>query len=291
MISPEELVLTKQRLPGWLKVERPGNSKYLETKSILRSLSLHTVCEEARCPNIGDCFGHKTATFMLLGDTCTRGCKYCAVSKGRPNPVDEREPEHLAEAVYKLGLEHVVLTSVDRDDLKDGGAEHFALTVKAIKRLLPNISVEVLIPDFRGSRESLKKVLDSPINILNHNIETVPRLYPEVRGGGRYDWAQSILRWSKEDCPSVPTKTGLMLGLGEERHEVLNLFGDLRGVDCDILTLGQYLQPTSDHNKVKRYLHPAEFQELKSEAERMGFKHVESGPLVRSSYHAWEYAL
>ncbi len=289
MIAEEQLP-GRTRLPGWLKVERPGNPAYLETKSILRSLNLHTVCEEAKCPNIGDCFGHKTATFMLLGDTCTRGCKYCAVSKGRPDTVDEHEPEHLAEAVFKLGLKHVVLTSVDRDDLADGGAAHFAKTVKAIKRILPQTTVEVLIPDFRGKRENLMSILESPIDILNHNTETVPRLYAEVRGGGRYEWALSILKWSKEIRPQLPTKTGLMLGLGENHAELLTVFQDLRYVNCDILTLGQYLQPSSEHKVVSRYIHPQEFDELKTTALRLGFRHVESGPLVRSSYHAWEYA-
>ncbi len=287
----EEQISSRKRLPGWLKVERPGNQAYLETKSILRSLNLHTVCEEAKCPNIGDCFGHRTAAFMLLGDTCTRGCKYCAVSKGRPNAVDENEPEHLAEAVFKLGLRHVVLTSVDRDDLADGGAAHFAKTVKAIKCLLPQTSVEVLIPDFRGKIESLKSILESPIDILNHNTETVPRLYSEVRGGGRYEWTLSILKWSKEIRPELPTKTGLMLGLGEKPDELLAVFQDLRYVNCDILTLGQYLQPSSEQKVVSRYIHPQKFDELKAAALQLGFRHVESGPLVRSSYHAWEYAL
>ncbi|MBI4430469.1 MAG: lipoyl synthase [Candidatus Omnitrophica bacterium] len=291
MTTQAESLRVRRRLPEWLKVKRPGNSAYLETKSMLRALNLHTVCEEARCPNIGDCFGHRTATFMLMGEICTRGCKYCAVSKGRPRAIDSDEPEHLAEAVSKLGLKHVVLTSVDRDDLADGGAEHFANTAKAIKRTVPQVRIEALIPDFRGNRENLRAVLESPVDILNHNTETVPRLYPEVRGGGRYEWTLNILRWSKELRPELPTKSGLMLGLGEDRTELLLVFRDLRLAGCDVLTLGQYLQPTPKHREVSRILTPAEFDELKFLALEMGFAHAESGPLVRSSYHAWEYAI
>lgn len=289
-MSIVQAVRSNMRLPEWLRVERPGSSSYFETLKILRNLNLHTVCEEARCPNIGDCFGHMTATFMILGDTCTRGCRYCAVSKGKPKPVDQDEPEHLAEAVAKLGLAHIVLTSVDRDDLADGGAGHFARTVFAIKHRLPHTTVEVLIPDFRGKTELLDSILASPIDILNHNTETVPRLYAEVRGGGRYEWSMNILRWAKEKNGSLRTKSGLMLGLGERYDELLDVFRDLREGGCDILTLGQYLQPSSHHRPVSRYVTPPEFDDLKRTAYAMGFLHVEAGPLVRSSYHAWEYA-
>ena len=276
-------------LPSWVRVIRPGNTAFMETGRVLRGLKLHSVCEEARCPNIGECFGHGTATFMLMGDLCTRGCRYCAVGKGRPQPLDPDEPKHLADAVGRLGLKHVVLTSVDRDDLEDGGAGHFAKTVWAVKQRFPKTTVEVLIPDFRGQPRALDRLLDSPVDVLNHNTETVPRLYPDVRGGGRYTWALAVLRRSKDVRPSLPTKSGLMLGLGETRDELFDVLRDLRDVDCNILTLGQYLRPSWAHRAVTRFVTPGEFSELKDEAMRMGFRHVESGPLVRSSYHAWEH--
>jgi len=287
----QETLVRRAPLPFWLKAQRPGSGAFFETKRMLHGFGLHTVCEEARCPNIGECFSHHTATFMLMGDVCTRGCRYCAVGKGRPLPLDTDEPERLGEAVEKLGLQHVVLTSVDRDDLPDGGAGHFARSVEAIKRRLPKVRVEVLIPDFRGRRASLDRVLASPIDILNHNTETVPRLYRRMRGGGRYEWTMDLLRWAKVSRPALATKSGLMLGLGEERDELIGVFGDLRAVGCDVLTLGQYLRPTRDHAPVSRFVPPTEFDELKGLALDIGFRYVEAGPLVRSSYRAWEHVV
>jgi len=250
---------------------------------------LHTVCEEAHCPNLAECWGHRTATFMLLGDVCTRNCGYCAVAHGRPAAVDADEPERVAAAVQRLGLRHVVVTSVDRDDLPDGGAGHFAATASAIKRCDAKCTVEVLTPDFKGDLGALATVVDAPIDIFNHNTETVPRLYKTARPGGRYERTLELLAAAKRRRPSVLTKTGLMLGLGEERAELSRVFVDLARAGCDILTLGQYLQPTRDHLPVHRYVGPEEFDDLLREARAHGFRHVESGPLVRSSYHAWEH--
>lgn len=278
-----------RRHPEWIKVRAPGGAGYAATKQVVQALALHTVCEEAHCPNLAECWGHRTATFMLMGDVCTRNCGYCAVAHGRPAALDPHEPERVAEGVERLGLRHVVVTSVDRDDLADGGAGHFAATARAIKRRRPECRVEVLTPDFKGNPEALAAVVDAPIDVFNHNAETVPRLYKVARPGGRYDRCLSLLAAAKVRRPQLLTKTGLMLGLGEAIEEVHAVLADLRAVDCDILTLGQYLQPTRRHLPVARYLTPAEFGELGAHARALGFRHVESGPLVRSSYHAWQH--
>jgi lipoic acid synthetase len=285
--------MADRKHPEWIKVRAPTSPEYFRTKSILGELKLHTVCQEACCPNIGECFSHRTATFMLMGDVCTRNCPYCAVAHGKVRPLDPDEPRRIAEAVAKLGLAHVVVTSVDRDDLPDGGALHFAATARAIKELPEPARVEVLVPDFRGSFESVDTVVRSPVDIYNHNIETVPSLYRSVRPGGRYDRSLDVLRHSRETAQALGkqmfTKAGVMLGLGETQAELLDVMRDLREVGCDILTLGQYLRPSAEHIPVARYVTPAEFAELKTAGLSMGFHHVESGPLVRSSYHAWEH--
>lgn len=278
-----------RRHPEWIKVRAPGGEGYASTKQVVQSLDLHTVCEEAHCPNLAECWGHRTATFMLLGDVCTRNCGYCAVAHGRPVAVDPQEPERVAAGVERLGLRHVVVTSVDRDDLPDGGAGHFAATARAIKRRQPECTVEVLTPDFKGNPAALAAVVGSPIDVFNHNTETVPRLYKLARPGGRYERCLAMLEAAKQQRPSLLTKTGLMLGLGEEIDEVRAVLADLRAVGCDILTLGQYLQPTRRHLPIARYLTPADFDALGADARALGFRHVESGPLVRSSYHAWQH--
>jgi lipoyl synthase len=276
--------------PDWLKVKAPGSPSYLRLKSIMRELNLHTVCEEARCPNIGECWNHGTATFMILGEVCTRACSYCAVSHGRPAPVDTAEPVRVAHAIQQLDLNYVVITSVDRDDLKDGGARIFADTITETRKRLPGCRIEVLIPDFKGEEAPLRTVLEARPDVLNHNTETVPRLYRMARSGGRYARTLELLNRSRTIAPDIPTKSGLMVGLGEEREELLATFRDLRDVGCQILTIGQYLRPTEGHSPMVRYYTPAEFADLKREALEMGFVHVESGPLVRSSYHAQETA-
>ncbi len=277
--------------PDWLKVKAPGSPSYLKLKAIMRDLNLHTVCEEARCPNIGECWDHGTATFMILGDVCTRACSYCAVAHGRPAAVDNEEPERVAHAIQQLGLNYVVITSVDRDDLKDGGASIFAgVITETRKRLGNSCRIEVLIPDFKGEEAPLRTVLEARPDVLNHNTETVPRLYRMARSGGRYSRTLELLGRSRTMAPDIPTKTGLMVGLGEEREELLTVFKDLRDVGCQILTVGQYLRPTQEHAPMTRYYTPDEFRELKQIALGMGFVHVESGPLVRSSYHAHETA-
>jgi lipoic acid synthetase len=278
-----------RRHPEWIKVKAPGSPNYLRLKRILREKNLHTVCEEAHCPNIGECWGNKTATFLILGDTCTRGCRFCAIDKGKPSALDPEEPRNVALVVKDLGLDHIVVTSVNRDDLPDGGSSHFAKTVFWIKRLSPGIRVELLIPDFDGNLAAVKTVVDSGIEILNHNIETVPRLYGKVRPGHSYECSLNILKTAKEIRPDVLTKSGLMLGVGESYEEVVRTLQDLRRNEVDIVTLGQYLQPSNRQLKVERYVTPAEFTEFKIAAERLGFRHVESGPLVRSSYHAWSH--
>jgi lipoic acid synthetase len=278
-----------RRHPDWIKVKAPGNPTYLRLKKLMREKNLHTVCEEARCPNIGECWGNKTATFLILGDTCTRGCRFCAIDKGKPLALDPIEPRNVALTVKELGLDHIVVTSVNRDDLPDGGASHFAKTVYWIKQLNPTTRVELLIPDFEGNMDSLKTVVTSGIEILNHNIETVPRLYGKVRPGHTYDCSVRILKSAKQMQPGVLTKTGMMLGVGETKDEVLGVLQDLKANSVDIVTLGQYLQPSPKLMKVERYLHPDEFKDLKAEADKLGFRHVESGPLVRSSYHAWSH--
>jgi lipoic acid synthetase len=283
-------VAPREPKPEWLKVRAPGSPSYLRLKGLMRELKLHTVCEEARCPNIGECWTHGTATFMILGDVCTRACGYCAVGHGRPDAVDEAEPARVAEAVHALELAHVVVTSVDRDDVADGGARIFADTIREIRKRMPSISIEVLIPDFQGQEAALHTVLDAGPDILNHNTETVPRLYRLARSGGRYSRTLELLDRSRTYTPKVATKSGLMLGLGEEWDEVVETLADLRRAGCAILTLGQYLRPSATHLPMTRYYHPDEFRQLKEIALDMGFAHVESGPLVRSSYHAHEQA-
>ena len=276
--------------PEWLKVRAPGSPSYLRLKGLMRELNLHTVCEEARCPNIGECWNHGTATFMILGDVCTRACSYCAVAHGRPAAADLAEPARVASAIRTLDLSYVVITSVDRDDLPDGGAAIFAETVTRTRSLVPSCRIEVLIPDFQGDEQALRTVLDARPDVLNHNTETVPRLYRMARSGGRYTRTLELLNRSRQFAPTVPTKTGVMVGLGETRDELQSTFEDLRRVDCQILTIGQYLRPTEAHAPMARYYHPDEFRELKAAALDLGFVHVESGPLVRSSYHAHETA-
>jgi lipoic acid synthetase len=285
--------MADRRHPDWIKVRAPSSPEYLRTRALLTELKLHSVCQEACCPNIGECFSHRTATFMLMGDVCTRNCPYCAVIHGRARPLDPDEPRRIAEAVTRLGLQHVVVTSVDRDDLPDGGAAHFAATASAIKAACPATRVEVLVPDFKGFHASVETVVKSPVDIYNHNIETVPRLYRQCRPGGRYELSLDVLAHAKkvarEARRDLLTKAGMMLGLGEERDDLMRTLADLRSVECDILTLGQYLQPSRDHLPVVRYVTPDEFAEIKTAALALGFRHVESGPLVRSSYHAWEH--
>jgi lipoic acid synthetase len=278
-----------RRHPPWLKVRAPGGAGYVETLGIVKSLGLHTVCEEARCPNLGECWGHKTATFMLLGDTCTRNCSFCAVSHGKPLTVDPHEPSRVGEAVAKLGLRHVVVTSVNRDDLSDGGGSHFAATVRAVAEAAPWCRVEVLVPDFQGNLDAVATVVAAPVAIFNHNVETVPRLYRRVRPGARYERSLAVLEAARDPAGVRLTKAGLMLGLGEEAAELRKVFADLRAVGCDILTLGQYLRPSADQLPIERYVTPEEFAALGDEARGYGFRHVESGPLVRSSYHAWTH--
>lgn len=278
-----------RRHPPWLKVRVPGGAGYAETLATVRRLELHTVCEEAHCPNIAECWAHRTATFMLLGDTCTRNCGFCAVAHGRPLAVDPAEPLRVASAVASLGLRHVVVTSVNRDDLADGGAGHFASTARAIKANLPHCRVEVLVPDFQGNLDAVATVMASPIDVFNHNVETVPRLYARVRPGAKYLRSLAVLAAAAEGQTRVPTKAGLMLGLGEEHGELRNVFRDLRDAGCRILTLGQYLRPSTSHLPVERYVPPEEFDGLRADALRLGFDHVEAGPLVRSSYHAWSH--
>jgi len=283
-------VPAREPKPAWLKVRAPGSPNYLRLKSLMKESRLNTVCEEARCPNIGECWHHGTATFMILGDVCTRACGYCAVPHGMPSDVDAAEPERLADAVRTLGLRYVVITSVDRDDLADGGAWIFAETIRRVRVAAPDCRVEVLIPDFQGIESSLRSVLDAGPDVLNHNTETVPRLYRLARPGGRYPRTLELLDRARTIAPGIPTKTGLILGLGEEWDEIVETLGDLRKVGVEILTIGQYLRPTESHLKMVRYYHPDEFAELKRIALDLGFGHVESGPLVRSSYHAHEQA-
>jgi lipoic acid synthetase len=275
--------------PEWLRVKFFNGPKYQDLKRLMRTLELNTVCESARCPNMGECWEHGTATFMILGNICTRACGFCAVPSGKPaGPPDEQEPERVAEAAARMALRYAVVTSVNRDDQPDGGAGIFARTIHEIRRRLPACKVEVLIPDFRGDWKALETVIAARPDVLNHNTETVPRLYHEVRKGAVYARSLELLRRAKSLAPHMPTKTGLMLGLGEEREEVLAAMQDLASQGTDILTLGQYMQPTREHLSVVRYVHPDEFAEYKKLGEEMGFAHVESGPLVRSSYHAFE---
>ncbi len=272
--------------PAWLKVRAPGGPNYMRLKGLMREWNLHSVCEEAHCPNIGECWEDSTATFMILGDTCTRNCGYCAVSHGKPVWEDREEPERVGRAVGELGLEHVVITSVNRDDLADGGAGVFAATVRAIRRSATGCRVELLIPDFQGKAEALQTVIEAAPDVLNHNTETVPRLYKLARHGGRYQRTLELFRRAHRAAPRLLTKSGIILGLGEERTELLETMRDLRAADVNILTLGQYLRPSPQHLPVVRYYTPEEFVELGAAGRAMGFAHVESGPLVRSSYHA-----
>ncbi|HKF66406.1 MAG TPA: lipoyl synthase, partial [Vicinamibacterales bacterium] len=279
---------TRPPKPDWLKVRAPGSPNYTRLKGLMRELGLHTVCEEAQCPNIGECWHHGTATFMILGEVCTRACAYCAVSHGRPAPADPDEASRVGRAIETLGLTYVVITSVDRDDLADGGAAIFAETIRETRTRRPDCRIEVLIPDFQGKEEPLQTVLDARPDVLNHNVETVPRLYRMARSGGRYSRTLELLDRSRRYAPEIPTKTGLMVGLGEEHDELVATFKDLRHAGCQILTIGQYLRPSAEHAPMTRYYHPDEFRELKRIALDLGFVHVESGPLVRSSYHAHE---
>jgi lipoic acid synthetase len=286
----KDTVLNREPKPDWLKVRAPGSDNYLRIRGLMRELKLHTVCEEAHCPNIGECWHHGTATFMIMGDVCTRACGYCNVRHGAPAALDPHEADNLAKAVATMALDYVVVTSVDRDDLPDFGAGAFAATVRAIKARRPECRVEVLIPDFQGRETPLRAVLDARPDVLNHNTETVPRLYRQARPGGKYDRALELLQRARTWAPDIPTKTGLMVGLGETFDEIVDVLRDLRQVDCQILTVGQYLRPSLAHLPMSRYYTPDEFREIKRIALDLGFGHVESGPLVRSSYHAHEQA-
>jgi lipoic acid synthetase len=272
--------------PQWLRAPAPSGDNYRELKELIRRLRLHTVCESAACPNVGECWNHRTATFMILGNVCTRRCGFCAVEKGAPLPVDYDEPQRVAEAVRAMGLKFAVITSVNRDDREDGGAELFALVIRAIRHRIPGCGVEVLVPDFQGSRPAVETVMEAAPDVFNHNTETVPRLYRQVRLGARYERSLEVLAYAKQVAPETPAKSGLMLGLGETMAEVLAVMRDLRAHGVDILTLGQYLRPSPRHLAVIRFVEPQEFADLRTAGYEMGFAHVESGPLVRSSYHA-----
>ena len=275
-----------QQRPKWLRAPAPVGANYRELKQLITDLKLHTVCESAACPNVGECWNRRTATFMILGNVCTRRCGFCAVQKGGPLPVDMDEPRRVAEAVAIMGLRYAVVTSVNRDDRKDGGALLFAMTIEAIRQRVPGCKVEVLVPDFQGSRDAMKMVMDARPDVLNHNTETVPRLYRQVRLGARYERSLEMLRYAKELLPATPVKSGLMLGLGELQEEVLQVMRDLRAHSVDILTLGQYLRPSPKHLPIVRYIAPEEFDAYRDAGRTIGFAHVEAGPLVRSSYHA-----
>jgi lipoic acid synthetase len=276
--------------PAWLKAKAPVGENYHSLKKLARSLNLHTVCESAQCPNIGECWEHKTATFMMLGNLCTRRCGFCAVPKGRPEAIDFDEPRRVAEAIATLGLKHAVVTSVNRDDDVVGGARAFAMLIEEVRKQAPGCQIEVLVPDFQGREDAIRLVVEAHPEVLNHNTETVPRLYRAVRSGSRYERSLQLLETAKRLDPAIITKSGVMAGLGEEMDELLAVFRDLASVGVDILTVGQYLRPSKDHLPMARYYTPDEFAEMKYEAMKMGFRHVESGPLVRSSYHAHEQA-
>ncbi|HEU5015009.1 MAG TPA: lipoyl synthase [Roseiflexaceae bacterium] len=280
----------RSRRPEWLRVRVPSGENYQDVVGLVREKRLHTVCEEARCPNIGECWNHRTATFLLLGEVCTRGCRYCAIAKGKPQPLDENEPERIAEAIEHLQLKHAVLTAVNRDDQPDGGAHIFAESIRKIRERLPECKVEVLIPDFEGNWDALKMVMDAHPDVLNHNIETVPRLFRRFRPKAGYQQSLNLLAHAREmGGKGVVTKSGIMVGAGETNDEVLAVMDDLRAADVDVITIGQYLAPTVTHWPIDRYVTPAEFAMFKEEGVRRGFRHVESGPLVRSSYHAHEH--
>ena len=279
------------RKPDWIRAKAPSGPGVTRIKRIMRERKLHSVCEEAACPNLGECFSHGTATFMIMGDICTRRCPFCDVAHGKPRALDPQEPRHLAEAIHGMGLRYVVITSVDRDDLRDGGAGHFAACVAAVRGPSPEIRIETLVPDFRGRGElAIERLGDAPPDVLNHNLETVPRLYRKARPGADYSWSLELLARFKAAHPAVPTKSGLMLGLGENLDEVEGVMRDLRAHGCDMLTLGQYLQPSRDHLPVQRFVTPAEFEQLGALGKGLGFSNVASGPMVRSSYHADQQA-
>lgn len=283
-VNPASEVLRK---PEWIRIRLTNTARVAELKSRIKDNNLHTVCEEASCPNLNECYGHGTATFMILGDLCTRRCPFCDVAHGRPNPPDQDEPLKLAETIRAMQLKYVVITSVDRDDLKDGGAGHFQACIEQVRRLNPDIRIEVLVPDFRGRMDrALDALKPSLPDVFNHNLETVPRLYKQARPGSDYQWSLNLIKQFKNQHPDIPGKSGIMLGLGETLDEVIQVMQDLRDHDCDMLTLGQYLQPSKHHLPVRRYVTPGEFDQLKHDAEAMGFVSVASGPLVRSSYHA-----
>ena len=283
-VNPASEVLRK---PEWIRIRLTNTARVAELKSRIKDNNLHTVCEEASCPNLNECYGHGTATFMILGDLCTRRCPFCDVAHGRPNPPDQDEPLKLAETIRAMQLKYVVITSVDRDDLKDGGAGHFQACIEQVRRLNPDIRIEVLVPDFRGRMDrALDALKPSLPDVFNHNLETVPRLYKQARPGSDYQWSLNLIKQFKNQHPDIPGKSGIMLGLGETLDEVIQVMQDLRDHDCDMLTLGQYLQPSKHHLPVRSYVTPGEFDQLKHDAEAMGFVSVASGPLVRSSYHA-----
>jgi lipoic acid synthetase len=282
-----EPTVNPARKPSWIRARAPASPNVLRLKGILREHRLHTVCEEASCPNLGECFGHGTATFMIMGDICTRRCPFCDVAHGKPAPLDPEEPENLGRVIADMELRYVVITSVDRDDLRDGGASHFVECIQAVRRLSPQTRIEVLVPDFRGRMDVALDILrQAPPDVFNHNLETVPRLYRKARPGADYEWSLQLIREFKRMNPDVPTKSGLMLGLGESLEEIEQVMRDLRAHDCDMLTLGQYLQPSRHHLPVERYVTPDEFRALAVTASELGFRNVASGPMVRSSYHA-----
>jgi len=279
--------VTPQRKPAWIRARTPNSPAVAQLKAVLREHNLHTVCEEASCPNLGECFSHGTATFMIMGDICTRRCPFCDVSHGRPDPLDVNEPANLAKTIAAMKLKYVVVTSVDRDDLRDGGAKHFVDCIQAIRGASPTTTIEVLVPDFRGRMDVALSILNAaPPDVFNHNLETVPRLYKQVRPGADYQWSLQLLKNFKQQHPDVPTKSGLMLGVGETNEEILQVMADLLAHNCEMLTLGQYLQPSKHHLPISRFVTPDEFAELGAKAREMGFKNVASGPMVRSSYHA-----
>ena len=278
--------------PSWIKMQLPVAEEYKKLKQLIQTNNLNSVCEEASCPNIGECFSHGIATFMILGDICTRRCPFCDVAHGRPESVDETEPRHLAEAISKLGLKYVVITSVDRDDLRDGGAQHFADCIKMIREQNPSIKIEILVPDFRGRmNKAIDILITQPPDVFNHNLETIPRLYKKVRPGSDYQHSLNLLKDFKDKFPEIPTKSGLMLGLGESYEEIIEVLEGLKKHQVDLVTMGQYLQPTIHHLPVERYLNPDEFESLRQDALKMGFQSVASAPMVRSSYHADKQAL
>lgn len=286
-----EPTVTPARKPAWIRAKSPAGPEVQRLKNVLRDNRLHTVCEEASCPNLGECFAHGTATFMIMGDICTRRCPFCDVAHGRPDPLDQNEPASLARTIEAMGLNYVVITSVDRDDLRDGGAAHFVACIQAVREASPAIQIEVLVPDFRGRMDRALEILHrAPPDVFNHNLETVPRLYRKARPGSDYQWSLDLLRRFKQSHPQVPSKSGLMLGLGETLDEVRAVMQDMRAHDVEMLTLGQYLQPSRHHLPVERFVHPDEFEQLRQLGASLGFSHVASGPMVRSSYHADQQA-